>query len=62
MTNVIGRITLFNFEKTGKINEPELKGYMETRKGKYTVTLWREPNDKVTGGYILKGQVVQGDK
>ena len=53
----IGRVTLFHAKKEGKMNEPDMKGYLETPKGKYTISLWSELNDKVTGGEIFKGQV-----
>lgn len=61
MAKTIGRITMFHVEKDGKFNQPDYRGVMETEKGKYTVSLWREPNDKVTGGEILKGQVTSKD-
>ena len=56
MGEVVGRITLFVVESDA-INAPKYKGYMETKQGKYTVSLWEEPNEKVTEGFLLKGQV-----
>lgn len=59
---VKGRITLFVVEKDGQtINQPDLRGYMDTAKGKFSISLWKEPNDKVTDGYILKGQVTDSN-
>lgn len=60
--STIGRVTLFHTKKTGKINEPDYRGEVVTEKGKYTISLWCEPNEKVTGGEILKGQIVTSDK
>lgn len=57
MPKTIGRIALFVSDSEA-INAPKFRGVMETPKGKYTVSLWEEPNEKVTGGYMLKGQVV----
>lgn len=59
MNNVIGRVTLFHVDKTGKYGQPDYRGYMDTDKGKYSISLWAEPNDKVTGGEILKGQITR---
>lgn len=61
MSKTIGRITLFHVKKDGKLNQPDFRGEMITEKGKYTVSLWTEKNDKVTNGEILKGQVVLPD-
>jgi hypothetical protein len=55
---MVGRITLFNVrEEDGKINQPTLRGVLETPDGKYTVTLWEEKNKNVTKGVYYKGQV-----
>lgn len=53
------RITLFNLEQEGKINEPLYRGYIDTGKKKMSVTLWRKDNEKVTGGYLLEGQITE---
>lgn len=62
MSKTIGRITLFHVKKDGKFNQPDFRGTLETAKGKYTISLWSESNDKVTGGVILKGQVVDNSE
>lgn len=54
----IGRVTLFVHDKEGKFNEPDYRGYLETSKGKYTVSLWKEDRN-TKAGYILKGQVTE---
>ena len=59
MAKTIGRVTLFNARKEeGKANQPDLRGYLETPKGKFTISLWAEPNPKVEGGVFYKGQLV----
>jgi hypothetical protein len=62
MAKTIGRITLFHVKKDGKLNQPDYRGEMITAKGKYTISLWSEPNGKVTNGEILKGQVVDNSE
>ena len=53
----IGRVVLFHNNNTDGINQPDLRGVVETPKGKYTISLWGEPNEKVTKVVIYKGQI-----
>lgn len=55
-TKEVGRITLFDNDKRGRIGAPDLNGKLITEKGEFIVDVWIESANTTTGR-IYKGRV-----
>lgn len=52
----VGRITLFDNDKKGRIGAPDFNGKLITEKGEFIVDIWIESANTKTGR-VLRGRV-----